>query len=161
VYYSGFSPFPEADLRLPLKPAPLMREHRLYQSDWLMRFYGFEMSELTSEANPSLSLTEDPKTTWAKSHPEFFPVDVNAAPREALLRIPGIGYGTVRRILSIRRYHSLVLEDLRKLNVRLKQALPYLVTPDHLPGKSLQQDSGTKPAQLDLFAGEGALTGSL
>lgn len=130
-----------------------MREHRLYQSDWLMRFYGFEAAELTSDANPSLSLSEDPKTTWAKLHPEFFPVDVNAAPREALLRIPGIGYGNVRRILSIRRYHSLLVEDLRKLNVRLKQALPYLVTPDHLPAMTLPDFLPlAEPAQLELFA---------
>ncbi|WP_433964182.1 putative DNA modification/repair radical SAM protein [Tunturiibacter gelidiferens] len=80
IYYTGFSPYPAADARLPLKPAPMMREHRLYQSDWLMRFYGFNAAELTSEESPSLSLTEDPKTTWAKLHPEFFPVDVNAAP---------------------------------------------------------------------------------
>ncbi len=153
VYYSGFSPFPHADARLPLKAAPLMREHRLYQSDWLMRFYGFEAAELTSDAHPSLSLSEDPKMTWAKLHPEFFPVDVNAAPREALLRIPGIGYGNVRRILSIRRYHSLLVEDLRKLNVRLKQALPYLVTADHLPAMNLPQFlPAAEPAQLELFA---------
>ena len=92
VYYTGFSPYPEADTRLPLKPAPLIREHRLYQSDWLVRFYGFSASELTTPENPSLSLTEDPKTTWAKAHPEFFPLDINTAPREALLRIPGIGH---------------------------------------------------------------------
>ena len=127
-----------------------------------MRFYGFDVSELTSEAYPSLSLTEDPKTTWAKTHPEFFPVDINAAPREALLRIPGIGYGSVRRILSIRRYHSLLVEDLRKLNVRVRQALPYMVTPDHLPGKPAQQElSRIMPAQLNLFGGAGDLSARL
>jgi putative DNA modification/repair radical SAM protein len=162
IYYSGFSPFPKADARLPLKAAPLMREHRLYQSDWLMRFYGFEMSELTSQADPSLSLTEDPKTTWARRHPEFFPIDVNSAPREALLRIPGIGHRNVHRILSIRRYHTLLLKDLQKLHVRLKPALPYLVTPDHRP----HQDASpglveASPPQLDLFAAHSALTGSL
>src|SRR6195952_1535365 len=102
IYYTGFSPYPQADTRLPLRPAPLIREHRLYQSDWLVRFYGFLASELTSDVNPDLSLTEDPKTTWARTHPEFFPVDVNAAPKESLLRVPGIGYRHVGRILKIR-----------------------------------------------------------
>jgi len=159
VYYTGFSPFPEADARLPLQAAPLVREHRLYQSDWLMRFYGFQANELTSEKNPSLSLTEDPKTTWAKSHPEFFPVDVNSATREMLLRIPGIGYRNVARILSMRRYHLLHLKDLHKLNVRLKVAMPYMVAVDHLPGTQTVADP--EATQLDLFAPVSALTGSL
>ncbi len=161
VYYTGFSPFPEADTRLPLKPTPLVREHRLYQSDWLMRFYGFEASELTSEENPSLSLTEDPKTSWAKAHPEFFPVDVNFAPKEALLRVPGIGYKNVERILSIRKYHRLMLDDLRKLHVRVKQGLPYLVTTDYLPLSRREAPVEAVAAQLDLFAPISALSGSL
>ncbi len=164
VYYTGFSPYPEADTRLPLKPAPLIREHRLYQSDWLVRFYGFHAAELTSDATPNLSLTEDPKTTWARAHPEFFPVDVNAAPREALLRIPGIGYKNVDRILSIRRYHRLTLADLRKLNARIGNALTYLITDDHLPTTPLitplapTSDTAT---QLDLFTPTSALSGNL
>jgi predicted DNA-binding helix-hairpin-helix protein len=163
IYYTGFSPYPEADARLPLRAAPLIREHRLYQSDWLMRFYGFEASELTSEAEPELSLTEDPKTTWARTHPEFFPLDVNRAPRESLLRIPGIGYRNVERILKIRRYHPLTLEDLRKLNVRTKSALPYLITTDHLPTAPRPLAALADPAatQLDLFAPLSALTGSI
>ena len=160
IYYTGFSPYPEADSRLPLKATPLIREHRLYQSDWLMRFYGFDAAELTTDENPSLSLTEDPKTTWARTHPEFFPIDVNQAPREALLRIPGIGYRNVERILSIRRYHTLVLEDLRKLNVRVKQPLPYLITPDHIPS-SVSAPLEPNATQLDLFAPISALTGSI
>ena len=161
IYYTGFSPYPEADARLPLKAAPLIREHRLYQSDWLMRFYGFEAQELTSEANPSLSLTEDPKTVWARNHPEFFPVDVNSAPKESLLRVPGIGYRNVERILKIRRYHALLKEDLRKLHVRLKQALPYLIAVDHLPNPSPVQPDPDPAVQLDLFAPISALTGSV
>ncbi|SNS84199.1 putative DNA modification/repair radical SAM protein [Granulicella rosea] len=160
IYYTGFSPYPEADTRLPLAATPRIREHRLYQSDWLMRFYGFEASELTTPEAPDLSLTEDPKTVWAKGHPEFFPVDVNAAPRESLLRVPGIGYRNVERILSIRRYHALLVDDLKKLHVRLKQALPFLIAVDHLPGRTLAQDS--QPGlQLDLFAPISALTGSI
>ncbi len=165
IYYTGFSPYPEADSRLPLKPSPLMREHRLYQSDWLMRFYGFQASELTTPENPSLSLSEDPKTVWARTHPEFFPVDVNTAPRESLLRVPGIGYRNVERILRIRRYHGLLLEDLKKLHVRLKAALPYLVAVDHLPAalaaNALLTSAESLPSQLDLFTPASALTGSL
>ena len=165
VYYTGFSPYPEADVRLPLKAAPLIREHRLYQSDWLIRFYGFTASELTSEADPDLSLTEDPKTSWAKRHPEFFPVNVNTAPRELLLRVPGIGYKNVERILSIRRYHLLAVDDLRKLHVRVRSTLPYLITLDHFPGVAHtaepEQKISTFDAQLDLFAPLSALTGAL
>ncbi len=162
IYYTGFSPYPEADARLPLKAAPMMREHRLYQSDWLMRFYGYEASELTSEAEPSLSLTEDPKSVWARTHPEYFPVDVNKAPKESLLRVPGIGYRNVERILKIRKYHALLLEDLKKLNVRVKAALPYLVAVDHLPSAAVVPASPHAPAeQLDLFAPVSALTGAL
>ena len=166
VYYTGFSPYPEADIRLPLKPAPLIREHRLYQSDWLVRFYGFDASELTTSENPSLSLTEDPKTTWAKAHPEFFPVDINHAAREALLRIPGIGHKNVDRILSIRRYHQLTTDDLRKLHVRVKDSLPYCIAADHIPSLPLLNLAPPVPevaaaAQLDLFAPVSALTGTL
>ncbi len=163
VYYTGFSPYPEADTRLPLKPAPLIREHRLYQSDWLVRFYGFEASELTSDANPDLSLTEDPKSVWARNHPEFFPVDINAAPREALLRIPGIGYKNVDRILRIRKYHRLSLDDLRKLHVVVKNASPYLIADDHSPSASILRPAMLDPAatQLDLFAAASALSGAV
>ena len=172
VYYTGFSPFPEADSRLPLRATPLIREHRLYQSDWLVRFYQFDASELTSEQSPSLSLTEDPKTSWAKSHPAFYPIDVNTATREALLRIPGIGYRSVSRILSIRRYHKLAVEDLRKLNVRLKLALSYITTADHIPQSEnpTETEHGSfgslrsrkvEATQLDLFAPVSALTGAL
>ncbi len=169
IYFTGFSPYPQADTRLPLKPAPLVREHRLYQADWLMRFYGFQASELTTPDAPDLSLTEDPKTTWARAHPEFFPVDLNAAPREALLRIPGIGYKSVDRILSIRKYHALSTEDLRKLNVRVRGALPFVITTDHAPTAPLltlenAASSGVGPspaAQLDLFGPISALTGAV
>lgn len=161
IYYTGFSPYPNADARLPLKAAPMMREHRLYQSDWLMRYYGFAASELTTPAAPDLSLSEDPKTMWAKAHPEFFPVDVNAAPREALLRVPGIGYRNVERILKIRGYHRLLLDDLRKLHVRVKSALPYLIAADHLPALRLSASESMAAAQLDLFAPVSALTGSV
>jgi predicted DNA-binding helix-hairpin-helix protein len=137
VYYTGFSPYPEADTRLPLQATPRMREHRLYQADWLMRFYGFNADEITTDSAPELDLAIDPKLAWARRHPEFFPVDVNAAPREALLRVPGLGYHNVDRIVRIRRYHKLSLEDLRKLHVRMKDTAEFVVTTDHLPLSTL------------------------
>lgn len=167
IYYSGFSPYPKADGRLPLKPAPLVREHRLYQADWLMRYYDFRADELTTPETPNLDLTCDPKLTWALSHREFYPVDVNAAPREALLRVPGIGYRNVQKILSIRRYHRLTLDDLRKLNVRVTQAEAFVTTVDHVPlPRTLEAPSlGEKiapPPQLELFsAATSAATGEV
>jgi putative DNA modification/repair radical SAM protein len=160
IYYTGFSPYPEADARLPLKATPLMREHRLYQADWLMRFYGFAAEEITTAAQPQLSLEEDPKTVWAKAHPEFFPVDVNAGAREALLRVPGIGHKNVERILRIRAYHRLSLEDLKKLHVRVKSAMAYLIATDHLPG-AVVVNAEPPVEQMDLFAAASALTGQV
>jgi putative DNA modification/repair radical SAM protein len=166
VYYTGFSPYPLADARLPLKATPLMREHRLYQADWLMRFYGFKSEELTSSAQPDLSLTEDPKLRWARNHPEFFPIDINAAPREALLRVPGIGYRNVDRILRVRRYQRLALDHLRKLKVRLKLASEFLIAADYLPKPLAKTPLSPAPTiaaaqQLDLFTAASALTGQL
>ena len=152
IYYTGFSPYPKADLRLPLAATPLMREHRLYQSDWLIRHYGFDATEITTPENPHLDLTADPKTQWARRHPEFFPIDVNAAPRETLLRVPGLGYRNVDRILSIRRYHRLLLDDLRRLHVSLKNVSPWIITADSLPTGS-PSPTYTPPAEqltLDL-----------
>jgi len=147
IYYSGFSPFPQGDARLPLKAAPMVREHRLYQADWLMRYYGFKGEELTTPEQPNLDLTQDPKLTWALAHREFFPVDVNHATREVLLRVPGIGYRNVERILRIRAYHPLSLDDLRKLNVRIKMVSPFVTTTDYLtPTAAL--DSLTLPSQM-------------
>ena len=162
IYYTGFSPYPEADPRLPLKSTPLLREHRLYQADWLMRFYGFAPEEITTAERPELSLSEDPKTAWAKEHPEFFPVDVNRAPRETLLRVPGIGYQNVERILRIRKYHRLTLENLRKLHVRLSTARQFVVTADHLPSAQVNHVLTSLPAQqLELFASVSAISGAL
>jgi putative DNA modification/repair radical SAM protein len=133
VYYSAFSPIPHADARLPGQSPSLMREHRLYQADWLLRFYGFEVDELATEADRNLSLDVDPKAAWALAHRDRFPVDVNAAPRELLLRIPGIGVRNVDRMIKIRRHHKLTLADLKKLRVSLKSASPFIITADHNP----------------------------
>lgn len=133
VYYSAFSPIPAASSKLPLIAPPLVREHRLYQADWLMRFYGFEVQELVHEAAPQLRLDVDPKHAWALRHPELFPVDLQRAPRELLLRIPGLGVRNVDRILAIRRWSRLATADLARLRVSLPKVLPFVILADHRP----------------------------
>jgi putative DNA modification/repair radical SAM protein len=133
VYYSSFSPFPKAPgWLLPVAP-PRIREHRLYQADWLIRHYGFTHDELTTGAAPDLPLHISPKLAWALRHPEVFPVDVNTAPRELLLRVPGVGYHMVNRLIRVRRHHRLELRDLQKLRVRLTEARYFIVTADARP----------------------------
>jgi putative DNA modification/repair radical SAM protein len=133
VYYSAFSPIPAADARLPGHAPPLVREHRLYEADWLVRYYGFQASELTTKAAPNLDLIQDPKLTWALRSREYFPVDVNKADRLQLLRVPGLGVRNVERILRVRRYHAVTLADLQKLRVSLVRARPFIITADHTP----------------------------
>jgi predicted DNA-binding helix-hairpin-helix protein len=168
AYYSAFSPIPHADPSLPLKNIPLVREHRLYQADWLMRFYGFSADELTTPDDGNLPLDKDPKLAWALRHREFFPVDVNKAGKGALLRVPGFGVRNVQRILSVRRYRALTLADLGKLKISLKKAGYFVVTADHNPSvrqidsiklpKTLQAPS----VQLALFeTAHSARTGEL
>ena len=130
VYYSAYSPIPGSDPSLPPAPPPLVREHRLYQADWLMRFYGYDVSELTTAAAPDLDLEIDPKMAWALRHPGYFPVDVNRDPRERLLRIPGVGQRTVQRLIGMRRHHRVTSADLAALRVPLKKAAPFIVTAD-------------------------------
>src|SRR5690606_14409708 len=108
-------------------------EHRLYQADWLIRFYGFHVEEITPPDQPNLDLDFDPKLTWALRHREFFPVDVNRASKAALLRIPGIGVRNVTRIIQVRRHRALRLEDLARLRISLKKSAPFLITADHNP----------------------------
>jgi predicted DNA-binding helix-hairpin-helix protein len=145
VYYSGFSPFPHADSRLPVSRAPLVREHRLYQADWLMRFYGFTVDDVTEEAN--LPLDMDPKLAWALRHREFFPVDVNTASRPALLRVPGFGVRNVERILRVRRYRRITLDDLQKLRVPIGRARFFVTTGERQPA-ARAIDSVSLPARV-------------
>jgi putative DNA modification/repair radical SAM protein len=158
VYYSAFSPIPHADGRLPGQAPPLVREHRLYQADWLMRFYGFRADELTTPAEPNFDPNVDPKLGWALRHREFFPVDINRASRGALLRVPGLGVRNVKRILSIRRFHRIRLEDLVKLKVSLTKCRPFVVVADHNPDAlcvdrdDLPSRVASKNEQLELFA---------
>jgi len=123
VYYSGYVSVNSYDSRLPaLKQPPLVREHRLYQADWLMRFYGFNVREIVDDTNPDLELDVDPKTSWALRHPEVFPVDVNRADYEMLLRIPGIGVKSATLIVNARRFRRLTAEHLKRIGVVMKRA---------------------------------------
>jgi putative DNA modification/repair radical SAM protein len=134
VYYSAYSPIPDASLLLPPAAPPLVREHRLYQADWLLRFYGFELDEIMAGGEDgNLDLGIDPKLAWALKHRDRFPVDVNRAPREMLLRVPGLGAKTVDRLLSARRHRSIRSDDLARLRLPLAKLLPFLVTADHHP----------------------------
>lgn len=126
VYYSAYSPTPAADPLLPREAPPLVREHRLYQADWLMRFYGFEAAEIVEGPEADLALDIDPKLAWALRHRALFPVDVNAAPRELLLRVPGLGVRGVERILDARRFRRLGLAELRRLRVTVSRASWFL-----------------------------------
>ena len=128
VFYSAFVSVNQ-DRDLPVLPAgpPLLREHRLYQADWLMRYYGFQASELLSGKHPNFNLLLDPKADWAVAHLENFPVEVNTADYYVLLRVPGIGYQSARRIVQARRTHSLDFSDLKRIGVVMKRAL-YFIT---------------------------------
>lgn len=131
VYYSAFSPIPDAARALPLVAPPLVREHRLYQADWLMRFYGFAHHEIVGDASGMLALDIDPKLAWALAHREQFPVDLNRAPKEMLLRVPGLGVTSVKRLLQARRVRSLRVDDLSRLKVPLRNVLPFVTVPGH------------------------------
>ncbi len=159
VYYSAFSPIPSPSAVLPLKRPPLLREHRLYQSDWLMRFYGFKPAEVVSAAGDDgmLPLDIDPKLAWALKFRENFPVDVNRAPREQLLRVPGLGTKAVGRILSSRRWRTITLADVARLTVSVTKVRPFIVTSDWRPTlltdrADLRSLVAPRRTQLDLFA---------
>jgi predicted DNA-binding helix-hairpin-helix protein len=124
-----------------------MREHRLYQADWLLRFYGFRVDELTTRAEPNLDMRVDPKTSWAVRHPEQFPVDINTAAREMLLRTPGFGQRSVERILRARRLGKLSLKDLQTLRVKLALARPFIITSDWRPAQAAASLPAREPQQ--------------
>lgn len=138
VYYSAFSPIPDSSAALPLIKPPLAREHRLYQADWLLRFYGFDLDEVTSAApGGNLDLEVDPKLAWALLNRGQFPVDVNTAPREMLLRVPGFGTRTVKRILATRRHRTIRYADLQRMGAPLRKARDFIVARDWHPGGGL------------------------
>lgn len=158
IYYSAFSPIPSPSQILPLKPAPLIREHRLYQADWLFRFYDFSPDEIVQGTQDGmLDLTMDPKLSWALRNRQCFPVDLNTADKTMLLRVPGLGVTTVKKILSLRRFTRLTWEDLVKLHVPLLRVKPFVTVNNWTPPPSLldaEHLSATlvPPAQLDLFS---------
>jgi len=156
VYFSAFSPIPDASRALPLRPPPLVREHRLYQADWLMRFYGFDVTEIApTDGAGMLDLDIDPKMAWALRHRERFPVDLNAAPREMLLRVPGLGTRTVSRLLVMRRHRRVRYDDLVKLRVPMGKVGPFICTLDHRPRAEVEsaalRAAAATPRQPDLF----------
>ena len=158
VYYSAFSPIPDASAVLPLNAPPLVREHRLYQADWLYRFYGFSIDEIASgTAGGMLDPAVDPKLAWALANRTIFPVDLNRAPRELLLRVPGLGVKAVDRIVATRRYHRLRLADLERLTTSTRKVLPFVTTLDWRPradpeSSALRARLRSPPQQLELFA---------
>jgi putative DNA modification/repair radical SAM protein len=157
VYYSAFSPIPDSSAKLPLIKPPLIREHRLYQADWLLRFYGFEAEEITTDTEGGmLDLAVDPKLAWALANRAMFPVDVNRAGRDMLLRVPGFGTKSVKRILAARRSGSLGYDDLRRIGVLIKKARPFVITRDWQPGgltdaENLRARFAPPAEQLQLF----------
>ena len=162
VYYSAFSPIPDASAVLPLQRPPLMREHRLYQSDWLMRFYEFQPHEVVAAADDAtgmLPLDIDPKLAWALKFRGSFPVDVNRAPREMLLRVPGLGVKAVNGILTSRRWRRLHLADVARLTVSVAKLRPFIIAEDWRP--VMLSDAADlrpliapkpKPKQMEMFA---------
>jgi len=158
VYYSAFSPIPDASAVLPLKRPPLIREHRLYQSDWLMRFYGFAPHEVVQAtgADGNLPLDIDPKLAWALKFRDQFPVDVNRSSREMLLRVPGLGTRAVGRILASRRHRNLRLDDVAKLTTSIVKVRPFICAADWRPTLLTDRDDlksliVPKQEQLELF----------
>ena len=138
VYYSGYVAVNTYDKRLPAKQPPLVRENRLYQADWLMRFYQFNVDEIVDDAFPNLDLEIDPKLAWALRHPEFFPVDVNKADYEMILRVPGIGVKSARLIVASRRYSKLGYYQLKKIGIVMKKA-QYFITCNELPMNTVHE----------------------
>jgi putative DNA modification/repair radical SAM protein len=158
VYYSAFSPIPDASAVLPLKRPPLMREHRIYQADWLMRFYGFAAPEVQAATDDRgmLPLDVDPKLAWALKYRDSFPVDVNRAPKELLWRVPGLGTKAVDRILASRRWRRLRLDDVARLTLSIARVRPFISTADWSPTlltdrADLRALVTPKEQQLELF----------
>ncbi|KQT76392.1 radical SAM protein [Methylobacterium sp. Leaf465] len=158
VYYSAFSPIPDGSTILPLTAPPLQREHRLYQGDWLLRYYAFTPDDVADATEDGmLSLDIDPKLAWALKHRARFPVDVNAADREMLLRVPGLGARAVDKIIRARRHTRLRLDDVARLTSALKRARPFLIAADYHPAGGLTDRLDLRarladpPKQLSLF----------
>jgi putative DNA modification/repair radical SAM protein len=156
VYYSAFSPIPQSPNGLPQRPPPMMREHRLYQADFLMRGYGFQASELLAGAG-NLALDIDPKLAWALAHRELFPLDLNLAEPQMIARVPGIGLRNAKRIAELRRSRRIRYVDLARLRCSMDKLKPFIITADYrpqrdtLPSESLRRMMAEAPQQMSLF----------
>jgi putative DNA modification/repair radical SAM protein len=145
VYYSAYSPIASASALLPPSAPPLLREHRLYQADWLLRFYDFSPEEILDGGEDGmLDLTIDPKLAWALKHRGEFPVNINTATREALLRVPGLGARNVTRILEARRHRAVQMADLARLRLPLAKIAPFILAPDHRPAPGVLDSAGLR-----------------
>lgn len=145
VYYSAFSPIPDSPAALPAAPPPLMREHRLYQADFLMRGYGFQAAELLAQGG-NLALDIDPKLAWALTHRDRFPVDLNRAEARDIARVPGIGLRNAKRLIELRRERRIRYADLGRLRCGLKKAAPFVVTADYRPADAERSSEALRRA---------------
>lgn len=149
VYYSAYVPVVKNSKFLPqISHPPMIREHRLYQADWLLRFYGFKADELLKNDNDNFELEFDPKTSWALNNLNEFPVEINKAPYEKLLRVPGIGVNSAMKIMKIRRFHALTFEDLKKLRVVLKRAKYFITCSGKYKGYTSFDDTSIRESIL-------------
>jgi len=135
VYFSGYIPINDEEKALPSvgSAPPLLRENRLYQSDWLMRFYGFEATEIVNAKHPNLDLDIDPKLSWALRHPEQFPIDINQAEYRMILRVPGIGVRSAKKIVQARRFGKIHIDQIKKLGVAYNRAMHFIRCADTPP----------------------------
>ena len=156
VYYSAFSPIPDSSSALPAQPPPLLREHRLYQADFLLRSYGFRAEELF-QASGDLPLDIDPKLAWALANRAVFPVDLNRAPERLIARVPGIGIRNAKRLVELRQMRAIRYQDLIRLRCSMKILQPFVVVQDYRPGlaeppsEKLRRMLSTNPEQLSLL----------
>jgi putative DNA modification/repair radical SAM protein len=156
VYYSAFSPIPDSPSSVPLQAPPLLREHRLYQADFLLRGYGFRAEELFQSAG-DLPLDIDPKLAWALAHRELFPVDINRAPERLIARVPGIGMRSAKRLVELRRLRAVCYQDLIRLRCPMDTVRPFIVVRDYRPGlaeppsEQLRRALSPRPRQLALL----------
>ncbi|MDQ2990602.1 MAG: putative DNA modification/repair radical SAM protein [Pseudomonadota bacterium] len=157
VYYSAFSPIPQSPGSVPLAPPPMLREHRLYQADFLLRSYGFVASELLPAGGGNLALDIDPKLAWALAHREHFPLDLNLADAAMIARVPGIGLRNAKRLVELRRLRRIRYADLTRLRCSMKKIAPFIVTADYSPLQGaastevLRRALATAPQQMDLW----------
>ncbi|UTY57645.1 putative DNA modification/repair radical SAM protein [Massilia sp. erpn] len=148
VYYSAFSPIPHSPKSVPLAPPPLLREHRLYQADFLLRGYGFQVSELLPQPG-NLALDIDPKLAWALANRQHFPLDLNRADLAMIARVPGIGLLNAKRIVELRRLRRVRYADLSRLRCSMKKAAPFIITADYTPARDTTSSETLRRAMAE------------